>query len=67
MLFYSMPHEDRHTLILISESIVMQTSTEEYIQTPVSTIVELNQLIKIINSTTQLYDELLITKAEMIE
>ena len=67
MLFYSMPHEDRHTLILISESIVMQTSTEEYIQTPVSTIVELNKLIKIINSTTQLYDELLITKAEMIE
>jgi len=67
MLFYSMPHEDRHTLILISESIVMQTSTEEYIQTPVSTIVELNKLIKIINSTTQLYDELLITKTEMIE
>ncbi|MDP2668142.1 MAG: hypothetical protein Q8O65_05465 [Nitrosopumilaceae archaeon] len=62
-----MPHEDRHTLILISESIVMQTSTEEYIQTPVSTIVELNKLIKIINSTTQLYDELLITKTEMIE
>ena len=67
MLFYSMPHEDRHTLILISESIVMQTSTEEYIQTPVSTIVELNKLIKIINSTTQLYDELLITKTERIE
>ena len=67
MFFYSMPHEDRHTLILISESSVMQTSTEEHIQTPASTIVELNQLIKIINSTTQLYDELLITKAEMIE
>lgn len=67
MLFYSMPHEDRHTLILISESSVMQTNTEEHIQTSVSTIVELNQLIKIINSATQLYGELLITKAEMIE